>query len=181
MSEIPSFDEINQRRKHASGTRRASPLPIAKRRQIAQFWDRNPKWSAEQVAAYYNCSAGQVRNYARQYKEGILGTPSKKKKKVATLMAETDTDELLREQLKTALCELTSQNRLTAEQRTLVLRDLVNMRKTMQQVELTNHLRRADADFIAWLIRTHLMPGATDDEIVTFYRVQKERYDVEAV
>lgn len=166
-------------RRSTKGIRRASPLPMSKRREIAIFWEKNPKWSAENVAEHFNCTAGQVRNYARMYKEGVLGNPRKPKKRVSEIVAQSDTDTLLREQLQTAIAELSAQDRLTAEQRTIVLRDLVNMRKTMQQVELTSHLRRADADFIAWLIRSHILPHATDDEIITFYRTQKERFDVE--
>lgn len=103
MSEIPSIEEIRARRKYASGTKRANPLPIAKRRIIAQFWEKNPKWSAEQVAQRFNCTAGQVRNYSKQYKAGTLGNPRKPKKKVLDIIAESDIDTLLREQLQTAL------------------------------------------------------------------------------
>lgn len=181
MSDIPTLDEIRERRKYATGTKRANALPIAKRRLIAQFWEKNPKWSAEQVAERFNCTAGQVRNYKKQYAAGTLGNPRKPKKKVVEVVAESDTDTLLRDQLQIALAELSLEDGLTAEQRTTVLRDLVNMRKTMQQVELTSHLRRADAEFIAWLIRTHIMPEASDDEVVTFYRIAKERFDVESV
>ena len=170
---------MNKSRKE--GTRRASPLNPKRQRQVAIFYDKNKLsgWSAEDVATEFNCRPQQVYYAYKRYKSGTLGNPPKKHRKVEEILSKEDSDTILSKQLHIALSELHADTQLTAEQRTNTLKDLIVIRKTLQQIELQNHLRRTDAEFLAWLIRKHIMPDATNDEIVKFYREAMQQYSVE--
>ena len=83
-------------------------------------------------------------------------------------------EEIFNRQLHTALAQLDSEKKMSSLTRIAALDKLAKIRKTAQSIELERHLKRADADIIAAIIRRY-EPEATSEDIIKIYREEIEK------
>lgn len=146
-------------------------LPLSTRQAIAKFWSNNPSYTAAEVAAANNCTVAQAR-YLKQLDDvDALKKPIRKKGRRVVLraMVDSDTDELLRKQLKYALAQLEADENINVLERVALVEKCSTIRKITQQTELAGHLKRTDASIIAAIIR-RFEPDASDEQVITIYR-----------
>lgn len=84
---------------------------------------------------------------------------------------------VLKKQLNFILAELENNQKLVLSARIDMLYKAMRIRVHIQQVELESHLKRADADVIAMIIKRFL-PDATDDQIIKIYTEEYQKWQL---
>lgn len=84
---------------------------------------------------------------------------------------------VLKKQLNFILAELENNQKLVLSARIDMLYKAMRIRVHIQQVELESHLKRADADVIASIIKRFL-PDATDDQVIKIYTEEYHKWQL---
>lgn len=158
---------------------KARVLPLRVKQQIFKYKQDYPNSSAREIAEKFKCTQQQVYNYLRQGKKGLLKRVNErlKSKPLKDILSIQEPDSLLENQYKFAVAQLETNFELGAETRIALLDKLLTARKTLQQVKLEGHIKRADSQIIALIIRRY-EPDATDEKIIQVYREEMERWKV---
>lgn len=152
---------------------KACKLPITTKIRIGQYKEENSAVPIIDIAKRFNCTYQQARTAYQDWKNGKLSKPGKaKKKKTIQSPAPDEQDKPIENKLdsllQTAVNELENAKDMEVETKILLLNKIFDMKKKSQSITLANHLRRADADILAVIIRRY-EPGASDDRIIEIY------------
>ena len=156
-------------------------LTDAERQRIARYKLKHPYVSMALLAEEFNCTEQQARRAWQAYKDGSMKKPPgtrRPRKRMEDLMNEKDADELLLQQFHEIIAELAAKSQRTLEDRLSILKDLTEMRKKIQQVSLTAHMKRTDAGIVAIIIKRY-EPDASEDEIIKIYKEAVEQFNRE--
>ena len=160
----------------AKRKRAVSPtLTTAAQIAIGRWKRKHPQISVRELCERYDATPRQVRTALQKFEAGVLikpnrhNVPRKKINELKTLPPE----ELLAGQLAHSIAQLEADAKMDLQLRVSLLDRLTSMIKTMQQVALTGHLRSADAQIIAIIIRRYV-PEATDDDVIRLYHEAKQ-------
>lgn len=152
---------------------KANKLSIQKQIQIAKHKLKYPNQSMSAIAEQYNVTLDQVNYAIQKSKRGELKLGKIRSKKIN--LDEIVTEEnLLKTNYEKALKHLNTVDNIAVDDRINLLDKLANTSKTIQQMELQNHLKRLDANIIASIIR-RFKPDATDDDIIKIYSEELEK------
>lgn len=152
---------------------KANKLSIQKQIQIAKHKLKYPNQSMSAIAEQYNVTLDQVNYAIQKSRRGELKLGKIRSKKIN--LDEIVTEEnLLKTNYEKALKHLNSVDNIAVDDRINLLDKLANTSKTIQQMELQNHLKRLDANIIASIIR-RFKPDATDDDIIKIYSEELEK------
>lgn len=147
---------------------KAHPLPKSTRVRIGRKKARHPNLTYGELAAQFNCTYDQARSSHHAYRDGQLsGTRTRRDKGI-----EVEGSSLLAT-FQTAMDKLNSDKNLSGAEMVVMLERLARARHTIQQMDLTGHLRSTDAALIARIIRRY-EPDASDDEVIAVYREEVE-------
>ena len=152
---------------------KANKLTIIKQQQIATYKHKNPKISMSAIAEQFNVTVDQVNYAVQKSKKGELKLGRIRTKKINLDEIKSD-ENLLKVNYEKALKHLNSVDNIAVDDRINLLDKLANTSKTIQQMELQNHLKRLDANVIASIIR-RFRPDATDDDIIKIYSEELEK------
>lgn len=145
-------------------------LSLHKRQTIGKHKDKFPKATIADIAKQYNVSYNQAYKAVKDWQAGDLHRtrPRPKPLKLAESL-KIPADTLLETQYHTAVAGLNSNDKLAVDERVGLLDKLFAMRKTLQQVKLEGHIKRADAVVIAAIVRK-FKPEASDEDVIAIYR-----------
>ncbi len=147
---------------------KAHPLPKSTRVRIGKKKERHPHLTYGELAKQFNCTYDQARSSHHAYRDGKLsGTRRRRDKR-----SEVEGSSLLAT-FQTAMDKLNSDTNLSGAEMVVMLERLARARHTIQQMDLTGHLRSTDASLIARIIRRY-EPDASDDEVIAIYREEFE-------
>lgn len=147
---------------------KAHKMPLSTRQAIGRYKEKYTDATVGEIAKRYKCTYNQARNAIEQYKAGKLNRERPKKPDVSKILESSNPDELFGKQYSLALAQLENDKGMPVGERIMMLDKLSGINKTLQQISLQNHLKRADAEFIARIIRRY-EPEASDDRIVKIY------------
>lgn len=145
---------------------RANQMPLSKQIEVGKFAAANKNMPLTEVVEHFErkWNYDQVVRAARKYKEGkltIKHVTKKKSKQTKETAALNSVDELFDKQLKYALAQLDTDTEAPAVERVAALHKL-------QQMMLISHMKRADANIVASIIR-RFIPDASDSDVVKVY------------
>lgn len=147
---------------------KAHPLPKSTRVKIGRKKEKHPHLTYAELARQFGCTYDQARKAHHDYRDGGLTGLRRPKSKVIEMEGSS-----LMEAFQTAVDRLNGDTELTGSELVVMLERLARARHTIQQMELTGHLRRTDAEIIARIIRRY-EPEATDDRVIAIYREELE-------
>jgi len=150
---------------------KAPILSVQKRLKIAKYADKYPDMRLTDIAEIFHVERNQVDYAIKQYKEGKLGTkpPAKSGKKTEELTKEFTPLQLVEQQAHKVIAELTLEKGFALVDKVKLLGEITAVIKSVHQLSLTNHIKRADSVLIGMIIRRFL-PDATDSDIVLIYQ-----------
>lgn len=154
---------------------KALKMQLSTRRRIGEYKKKHPNATIGEIAKRFNCTYNQARNAIKQYDAGMFNRDRPPKKDLSNILKNNTTEELLKKQYDKALAQLEVDDGIMAADRISYLDKLANINKSLQQVSLQNHLKRADAEVIARIIRRY-EPEADDARIIAVYREEMERW-----
>ncbi len=147
-------------------------------KQIVVFRADNPDLHLSEVAKKFGVSYNSVRYAITKYSKdiGIIKIASKKEKQNAAkiLSSHLSEEEILNDQLKLILGEIKVSDNLSLTARLDLNVKYLNLKKRVQAIELSSHMKRADAELISAIIR-RFFPEATKDDIIKIYREELEK------
>lgn len=157
---------------------KAPSLLRSKRLSIGKDSIKFPNMTAAELAAKHNCTEAQARRAVEQYKDGDLEAGRKRQPvaKIQKIMAEHSVGDIMDSQLHYAAAALEAATFYNPDERIVALNKLAGTRLLIQKQRLSEHLRSADADFIAFLYRKFKRPDLTDEEIIQEYHKDFERW-----
>jgi len=160
---------------------KAHTLPISIRIKIGKHKTKHPDMPMTQIAELYNVTYDQARQAYLQYKSGKLNKYTKKIKSepIEKIRENKSPEDIIKSQYHTALAGLESDRQIPAIDRINALEKLARTRKLLQSVELTEHIKRADADVIGAIIRRY-NPDATDEDIIKIYKEELAKIQMES-
>ncbi len=165
-----------------SGVRKRDFTDEALLKRIAIWKSNNPKATLESLEKKFKVPTHVARYALQKFAgEADLGKATKKGRMMQSKVIANDIDQVdvLKKQLNFCLAELENNNALALASRIDLLYKAMRIRVHLQSVELESHLKRADSDLIANIVR-RFMPEATDDEIIKIYNEElaklKEQY-----
>lgn len=148
------------------GKTKAHKLPTSTKLAIAKAKARNQSLTYHELADQFACSYNQVRGAVADHKAGKLsgrrGRPPSARQLAA---AEGATFE---QQVDKAVRALAADKNISAIERIQMLEKLAATKKTMQQIEMQGHIKRADAEIFAATVR-YFRPDASDQDIIKIY------------
>jgi hypothetical protein len=150
-------------------------------KRIAIYKSNNPELTYEQIAADFGVQTYQVRYAIEKYAESVkLGKNTKRGLHDQASIAKVDVDdvETLRSQLNMCLSEMQCNDKLALGARIDLLLKSTRIRRYIQTLELENHMKRADAELIANIIR-RFRPDITNDEIIKIYTEELAKWKAE--
>lgn len=140
-------------------------------RAIAVFKAENPAITIYELAKKFNVKYHQARYAIDKYSKDIslLKGNSKGRITAAKILSENLNEvELLKKQLAFIIAQVDVNDKIPAVQRIDLLSKIAKIKKLIQEFELESHLKRADANIIAAIIKRFL-PDATNDDIIKIY------------
>jgi len=151
---------------------KSTSIPLSKQIEIAKFIRANKNMPVTEVVEHYDrkYTYNQLIRIAAKDKTGKLAiriASKTKKKKLKEISTMNSIDEIFDKQIHFALAQLEDDKDAPAVERVAALFKL-------QQMMLSNHLKRADAGIVASIIRRFL-PTATDVDIVKIYSEEVEK------
>lgn len=158
--------------------KKSLPLSDDQKRTIVRYALNNKNVKASDVCRHFNITRDQYEYAMRKYNDGLLYKKSYKRTKrppVDALVKEHTADELIEKEFSVAVAALHSDRSIDAGARIDMLHKIVATRQTMQRASLQSHIKRADSDVIAILVRI-LRPGSTDEEVIKYYTQAYEEY-----
>lgn len=149
--------------------RKAPPLILSRRQAIGRYKDKFPNASYGEIADHFNCTVDQARSAIKGWQSGELkrSRPRVKAKSVE-VAKEKDADSLLDSQFHHSIAQLEADIKTPASERIAMLEKLTVIRKTLQQVSLQTHIKKADAIVFAAVVR-RFKPDASDEDIIKIY------------
>lgn len=171
--DVITADDIRR----SKATVRNHKLPTSTKLAIGKWKEKHPKTTFIELAERYHCSQSQAVRAVKDYQAGRLHTRPRNtpRKKISDLVASNTSDQLLIAQFKYCVAALEADKELTLLQRVSMLEKLTFMRKTIQQVTLTDHMKAADANIIALIIRRYV-PDVSDDDVIKIYHEAKQQH-----
>jgi hypothetical protein len=151
--------------------RKAQMLSETTALKIAKWIQKNPTLSIKDAALQFEVSYHQALYAHRKFVAGGfrgVAKPRKRVKPINDLVESSNPIDLINQQLHFGLAELTKDSKMGASERIKLLESSTKITKDLQHISLKNHLKRADADIIASLVRRY-EPNATDDEVIKIY------------
>lgn len=154
-------------------------LTVLEKIKIGKHKEKFPEITNTNLAVLFNCTYDQARRAVIQYNKGMLNRGQKrvKSKKTEEIKKDKTPDEIFSSQYHTSLAALESDIQIQAIDRITCLEKLARVRKIDQSIKLSNHIKRADADIIAALIRRYV-PEATDEMVISIYREEFAKLQV---
>lgn len=150
-------------------------------KRIAIYKKNNPELTHEEIANDFGVKAHQVRYAIEKYSEAIEMARSTKKgtqEQASIILEDIDDFDTLRKQLLKCLAELECNDKLATSSRVDILLKVTRIRRYIQTLELENHMKRADADIIANIVKRFL-PNATNDEVIKIYQEELAKWKAE--
>ncbi len=171
--DVITADDIRR----AKAKARNHKLPTSTKMAIGRWKERHPKTTFIELAERYHCSQSQAVRAVKDYQAGRLHTRPRNtpRKKISELVKTLTSEQLLSEQFKYCVAALEADKDLNLLQRVSLLEKLTFMRKTLQQITLTDHMKAADANIVALIIRRYL-PEASDDDVIKIYHEAKQAH-----
>lgn len=151
---------------------KANKLSIQKQIQIAKYKLQNPKIPVTAIAEQFNITYDQAINAIAKNKRGELKIGRVRTPKVDYKI--DPNENLLKKNYDKALASLDQSTHLDVLERISAIDKLTTISKTIQSMELQNHLKRLDADVIACIVR-RFKPDATNEEIIKMYHEELEK------
>ncbi len=150
-------------------------------RRIFLFFLRNPNMAMTEIAAKFRVTYNQVLYSIQKGKRGGFGQPAPsmyRTRKVRLEDIETKSEkELIEDIYLDCIKELHIESQLSPSTKIPLLEKLANIKKIIQHTTLENHLKRADAEIIARIIRRY-EPEATNEDVIRIYREEYEKWQV---
>lgn len=146
--------------------------PVTMRR-IAEYAEKHVGLSHADIAEIFGCTIGQVRYARKAYKEGKLDDVGAGKRTPRARKVD-DPIEGFEQVIRRSVGLLQEDKKLDALRYISAAERIASMLRTRQAIELTGHLKRADAAIIAGIIRRY-QPSATDADVIRIYREEVER------
>lgn len=145
-------------------------------RRIGQYKQKNPKDTIKEIARLFDVSYQQAYDAVKKFNDPSWWKSPKRRsvKKPLTIAAENTDDQLLSEEYTYALAQISSDKTMQVHDRVKLLESLTFIRKTRQQLELQQHMKRVDADVVATIVRM-FQPEATDEEVIKIYLEAQRR------
>lgn len=145
---------------------KATQMPLSKQVEIGKFCAANKNMPITEVVEHFDrkYTYNQVVRAAAKWKAGKLSIKAVKKsqkQRTSETAVLNSVDELFDKQLKYALAQLDTDSDAPAVERVAALHKL-------QQMMLISHMKRADANIVASIIR-RFMPDASDSDVVKIY------------
>lgn len=149
---------------------------IAKQRRIGKWKEANPNATYSEVANEFNCTYEQARYAHQKFIKGLLDrkSPREKTQKLEDIMSNFTAEELFEKEYHKSMASLAADKNLTASERINQLDKLITVQKKMQQISLTGHMKRADSEVVASIIR-RFKPDATDQDVLLIYKEEFEK------
>ena len=141
---------------------KAHPLPKSTRCKIGKKKEGHPNLTYGELASQFNCTYEQARRAHHQFRDGHLSGRKRRRNKEVT--SGGTLSDLFQSALDNALT-----SDLNAMESVAAVERLARSRHTIQQLELTGHMKRTDAAIIAQIIRRY-EPDADDDKVIAIYR-----------
>lgn len=151
---------------------KAPPLTKATRVRIGKKKEKHPHLTYRELAEQFGVSYDQARDACRKYDAGELG--GRRKPRQAKVEPGTELRDLFQRAVDHANAET-----LNAMELVSAVERLARSRHTIQQLELTGHMRATDAAIIAGIIRRY-EPSADDDRVIQIYREECEKWKASA-
>lgn len=149
--------------------------------EIARWIDEHPEETLEQVQYRFHVSATQIHTARKKYHAGQLEDPPPQTNDAKRLLDEGVTlQTLIEQQINLAAAQIqVIGEKLDVDRRVRILESLIDVQKSHQAIQLQSHLKRVDADIIAFIYRRRVNAGLTNDEIVRLYREDFSLYEAE--
>lgn len=150
---------------------KANPLSKNQKMKIGKYADNNPNANMVDISKEFKCTYNQVLYALKLYRAGRLHTnkPKTRKKNVDVIITDRSPEKIIENQFHRSLGELEADLQLSVNDRVVMLDKLVTMRKTLQQINLENHIKKTDAGIIAIIVRK-FKPDASDDDVIKIYK-----------
>ena len=151
-------------------TRKKSDSELLKK--IALHKVNNPDHTHRKIAEIFGVKPHVVRYAIEKYAQSIELMKSTRKgiyEQTKFIASSYDDLELMKRQLNFCAAQLENDQNMSIANRVDLLYKIMRIRMFLQSVELESHIKRADADIIARIIRRFL-PEATNDDIVKIYQ-----------
>ena len=138
--------------------------------KIGKWKEKNPNASFTEVASIFDCSYDQARDACGKYCAGETKRtqPEKNSKPVET----GDASEI--DVYSATLKEVQNDVNMDAKTKVGLLDKLLSIKKKLQSIELTSHLKSLDSEVIAAIIRRY-EPDATDEEVIKIFLEELEK------
>ncbi len=167
-----SENETKTRKQKAPSLLKSRKEKIGKDKQL------NPTWTYAELAAKHNVTEDQARRAVTQFENGELDRKRYRQPvaKIQKIVSEKNVADIIDEQLHYSAAALQAATYYSPDERILALNKLVGTKGMIAKQKLGEHLRSADADFIAFLYRKFKRPDLTDEEIIQEYHKDYERW-----
>lgn len=171
---------MTQNNKKKTRKEKAHPLTIAMQIRIAKHKEKYPEMPYTALAELFNVTYDQARQSHKRFIKGRLnrGTKRMPVQSIEKIKNEKSANAIIDSQFHTALASLEQDNQISAIERINALEKISRIKKLLQSVELTEHIKRADSDVIAAIIRRFL-PDASNEEIIKIYREEYSKLEME--
>lgn len=167
-----------------SKERKQKAPSLLRSRKIAIGKDalKYPDMTFVELAAKHNVTEAQARRAVGQYTNGELETGRKRQPvaKINSIVVEKGLSDIIDDQLHYSAAALQAAGYYSPDERITALNKLVATRGLIQKQKLSEHLRSADADFVAFLYRKFVRPDLTDEDIIQLYSADYERWKISA-
>jgi hypothetical protein len=140
-------------------------------KSIALYKLENPESSISDIAKKFKVKDHVARYAIDKYAEDTQFLKLNKKSKIraSRIIADISSDtELLRKQLSFVIAQLETNDSMPLTARVEFLTRIIRIKVQLSNIELQNHLKKADATIIAAIIKRFL-PDATNEDIIKIY------------
>lgn len=140
-------------------------------KSIALYKAENPYKNIAEIANHFKVSYHRARYSIDKFAKDIslLKGNAKGRTIAAKILSKTEDEiDLLKNQTALILAQINVNDKMPVLQRTELLTKITKIKKMIQEFELESHLKRADANIIAAIIKRFL-PDASNDEIIKIY------------
>lgn len=160
---------------------KAHKLPHSTNVAIAKWKEKNPDVTLLECAKKFSCSYYQAQQAVLKYRRGELlrSEPARRRASSRRRQAEANQltgDEIVEREYKTALVQLHESGEGTSvSARVGLLSELVRIRRTVQSIKLTGHIKQLDAEILAQIVRRY-EPDADNDRVIEVYREEVSKW-----
>lgn len=146
---------------------KAHKLPLSTQRKIGAYKTDHPKVSFVELTRIFHCTYDQTREAYRRFKAGEL--QDRRGRTRGHVTPSGDVAGTFRVLIDKAITALSHDKAITSFEMVQLLDKVAGILKVEQQISLQGHLKRADANLIAAIIRRY-QPEATDDDVIRIYQ-----------